>query len=94
MLSSYLLACGTWQSQQGNALPRQETASKEQLGDSGHVLRAVAARAAQLWVAGVSLSHHQNVPEPAQVALRGHRCAEKIIWLDFPGASLLFEGIS
>lgn len=37
-VSSYLLAHGTWQNQQGNALPRQETATKEQLGDSGQWL--------------------------------------------------------
>lgn len=69
-VSSHLLAHGTWQSQQGNALPRQEPAPKEQLGGSGHVLRAVAPRAAQLWVAGVSLCH-KSVPAahagPAQV---------------------------
>lgn len=76
------MAGGSWQSQQGNALPRQETATKEQLGDSEHVLRAVAPRAAQLWVAGVSLSFHQSVPAaragPAQVAVRGHRYIENI----------------
>lgn len=51
------------------------------------MLRAVAPRAAQLWVAGVSLSDHQSVPaaraEPAQVAVRGHRCIENISGLIF-----------
>lgn len=51
------------------------------------MLRAVAPRAAQLWVAEVSLSDHQSVPaaraEPAQVAVRGHRCIENISGLIF-----------